>query len=57
MTDHNSEDGFWYRGKVKRRTVLGYGVSAGALGAGILAALWPAWQAYRLDVAATLADG
>ena len=28
-----------------------------ALGAGILAALWPAWRAYRLDVAATLADG
>ncbi|HVE48258.1 MAG TPA: FtsX-like permease family protein [Casimicrobiaceae bacterium] len=27
-----------------------------AIGAGILAALWPAWQAYRLDVAATLAD-
>jgi ABC-type lipoprotein release transport system permease subunit len=27
-----------------------------ALAAGILAALWPAWQAYRLDVAATLAD-
>jgi putative ABC transport system permease protein len=27
-----------------------------AAAAGILAALWPAWQAYRLDVAATLAD-
>ena len=27
-----------------------------ALAAGILSALWPAWQAYRLDVAATLAD-
>ncbi len=27
-----------------------------ALAAGILAAAWPAWQAYRLDVAATLAD-
>jgi putative ABC transport system permease protein len=26
------------------------------LGAGILAALWPAWRAYRLDVAATLAS-
>ena len=26
------------------------------LGAGILAALWPAWRAYRLDVAATLAN-
>ncbi|HVF63271.1 MAG TPA: FtsX-like permease family protein [Casimicrobiaceae bacterium] len=32
------------------------GVVAIALGAGILAAAWPAWQAYRLDVAATLAD-
>jgi putative ABC transport system permease protein len=31
-------------------------IAAGALAAGILAALWPAWQAYRLDVAATLAD-
>jgi putative ABC transport system permease protein len=31
-------------------------VAAGALLAGILAALWPAWLAYRLDVAATLAD-
>jgi putative ABC transport system permease protein len=28
-----------------------------ALAAGILAALWPAWRAWRLDVAATLADG
>ena len=28
-----------------------------ALGAGIIAALWPAWRAYRLDVAATLAEG
>jgi putative ABC transport system permease protein len=27
-----------------------------AVAVGILAALWPAWQAYRLDVAATLAD-
>jgi putative ABC transport system permease protein len=27
-----------------------------ALGAGILSAAWPAWRAYRLDVAATLAD-
>jgi len=26
------------------------------MAAGILSALWPAWQAYRLDVAATLAD-
>ena len=31
-------------------------IAAGAVGAGILAALWPAWQAYRLDVAAALAD-
>lgn len=31
-------------------------ILAGALAAGILAAMWPAWQAYRLDVAATLAD-
>lgn len=31
-------------------------IAAGAAAAGILAALWPAWQAYRLDVAATLAD-
>jgi putative ABC transport system permease protein len=31
-------------------------IAAGAVAAGILAALWPAWQAYRLDVAATLAD-
>jgi putative ABC transport system permease protein len=31
-------------------------VLAIALAAGILSALWPAWQAYRLDVAATLAD-
>ncbi len=28
-----------------------------ALGAGILATVIPAWRAYRLDVAATLADG
>ena len=27
-----------------------------AAAAGILSALWPAWQAYRLDVAATLAE-
>jgi putative ABC transport system permease protein len=31
-------------------------VAAGALAVGILAALWPGWQAYRLDVSATLAD-
>jgi putative ABC transport system permease protein len=28
-----------------------------ALAAGIIAAMWPAWRAYRLDVAATLAEG
>lgn len=31
-------------------------VAGVAMSAGILAALWPAWRAYRLDVAATLAD-
>ncbi|MEO8753926.1 MAG: FtsX-like permease family protein, partial [Casimicrobiaceae bacterium] len=34
-----------------------WGIVALAMGAGILAALWPAWRAWRLDVAATLADG
>ena len=34
-----------------------WGVVALALVAGIIAALWPAWRAYRLDVAATLAEG
>ena len=34
-----------------------WGIVALALAAGILAALWPAWRAYRLDVAATLAEG
>jgi putative ABC transport system permease protein len=34
-----------------------WGVVALALAAGIIAALWPAWRAYRLDVAATLAEG
>ncbi len=34
-----------------------WGVLAMALGAGILSALWPAWRAYRLDVAVALADG
>jgi putative ABC transport system permease protein len=33
-----------------------WGVAALALGAGIIATLLPAWRAYRLDVAATLAD-
>ena len=30
---------------------------ARGMAAGIIAALWPAWRAYRLDVAATLAEG
>ena len=34
----------------------GWSLVALALGAGILSAAWPAWRAYRLDVAATLAD-
>jgi putative ABC transport system permease protein len=34
-----------------------WGVVALALAAGIIAAMWPAWRAYRLDVAATLAEG
>jgi branched-chain amino acid transport system substrate-binding protein len=47
MTDRQkSQDGFedfWYRGKATRRRVIGYGVSAGALGATMLV---PApWQA------------
>ena len=44
MTDDTRDhDGFWYRGKATRRRVLGYGASAGALGA---AMLMPApWQA------------
>src|SRR5262245_18539082 len=45
MVDHtdNSDEGFWYRGKLTRRRVVGYGVSAGALGATMLV---PApWQA------------
>lgn len=33
-----------------------WGIVALALGAGIIATLLPAWRAYRLDVAATLAD-
>lgn len=33
-----------------------WAVVALALGAGILAALWPAWRAMRVDVAAALAD-
>src|ERR1041385_7593059 len=44
MTDDTRDhDGFWYRGKATRRRVLGYGASAGALGAAMLV---PApWQA------------
>jgi putative ABC transport system permease protein len=34
-----------------------WAVVALALAASIIAALWPAWRAYRLDVAATLAEG
>jgi putative ABC transport system permease protein len=34
-----------------------WGVVALAAGAGIIAAALPAWRAYRLDVAAALADG
>jgi putative ABC transport system permease protein len=34
-----------------------WGVVALAIVAGIIAAMWPAWRAWRLDVAATLADG
>ena len=34
-----------------------WGIVALALAAGIIATLLPAWRAYRLDVAATLADG
>jgi putative ABC transport system permease protein len=33
-----------------------WAVAALALGAGILAALWPAWRASRVDVAHALAD-
>lgn len=34
-----------------------FGIVAVALGAGIIASIVPAWRAYRLDVAATLAEG
>jgi putative ABC transport system permease protein len=34
-----------------------WGVAALALGVGIIATVIPAWRAYRLDVAATLAEG
>jgi len=38
MTDDNRDryEDFWYRGKVTRRRVLGYGASAGAIGASML---------------------
>jgi branched-chain amino acid transport system substrate-binding protein len=43
MADDDHTKDFWYRGKTTRRRVLGYGVSAGALGASMLV---PApWQA------------
>ena len=43
MADDNHTKDFWYRGKVTRRRVIGYGASAGALGATMLV---PApWQA------------
>jgi branched-chain amino acid transport system substrate-binding protein len=43
MADDIRDDELWYRGKTTRRRVLGYGVSAGALGATMLV---PApWQA------------
>ena len=43
MADNYDPNEFWYRGKTTRRKVLGYGVSAGALGATMLV---PApWQA------------
>jgi branched-chain amino acid transport system substrate-binding protein len=41
--NHDHTQDFWYRGKVTRRRVIGYGASAGALGAAMLV---PApWQA------------
>src|SRR5215470_19571264 len=38
MTDDNRtyDDKFWYRGKVTRRRLIGYGTTAGALGATML---------------------
>ena len=47
MTDNDKSqqdiDELWYRGKVTRRRVVGYGVAAGALGASMMV---PApWQA------------
>src|SRR3569833_3919205 len=43
MADDNHHDDFWYRGKVSRRRLIGYGVSAGALGA-VMSVPAP-WQA------------
>ena len=43
MADENHTEDFWYRGKVSRRRVIGYGASAGALGA--LMAVPAPWQA------------
>ncbi len=43
MTDDIRDEGFWHRGKVTRRRVMGYGAAAGAVGATMLV---PApWQA------------
>src|SRR6266571_3163284 len=33
---HNWDEEFWYRGKVTRRRLIGYGAAAGALGATML---------------------
>jgi branched-chain amino acid transport system substrate-binding protein len=41
--DDNHTEGFWYRGKVTRRRVIGYGATAGALGA--LMSVPAPWQA------------
>ena len=43
MADDNHHDDIWYRGKVSRRRLIGYGVSAGALGA-VMSVPAP-WQA------------
>ena len=47
----------WAADMVDRLLPGEIGVIALALAGGILAALLPAWRAYRLDVAATLAKG
>jgi branched-chain amino acid transport system substrate-binding protein len=41
--NHDHTEDFWYRGKVTRRRVIGYGASAGALGA--MMAVPAPWQA------------